>query len=75
MFVCRKYLQYAQKLKKRYYDKLAKPKSYASGDTVLFNSQYIKTKQNHKLQFKFFRLFRVLQWVGKQAYKFKLPKR
>ena len=75
MSVCRKNLQHAQKLQKRYHDKHAKPKSYAPGDKVWLNSKYIKTKRNRKLEFKFFGPFRVLHPVGKQAYKLELPKR
>lgn len=52
-----------------------KPKSYASGDKIWLNSNYIKTKQNKKLETKFFRPFWVLHPVGKQAYKQELPKR
>ena len=75
MYVCRKNLQHAQKLQKRYYDKHAKPRSYTPGDKVWLNSKYIKTKQNRKLEFKFFGPFWVLHTVGKQAYKLELPKR
>ena len=39
------------------------------------NSKYIKTKQNRKLEAKFFRPFRVLHPVGKQANKLELPKK
>ena len=39
------------------------------------NNKYIKTKRNHKLEFKFFGPFQVLHPVEKQAYKLKLPKR
>ena len=73
--MCRKNLQHAQELQKRYHDKHAKPKSYAPGDKVWLNSKYIKTKRNRKLEFKFFGPFRVLHPVGKQAYKLELPKR
>ena len=39
------------------------------------NSKYLKTKQNRKLEAKFFIPFQVLHLVKKQAYKFKLPKK
>ena len=73
--VCRENLQHAQELQKQYYDKHAKPRSYAPGDKVWLNSKYIKTKQNCKLEAKFFSLFRVLHPAGKQAYKLELSKR
>ena len=37
------------------------------------NSKYIKTKQNRKLEAKFFGLFQILHAVGKQAFKLDLP--
>ncbi len=73
--VCRENLQHAQELQKRYHEKHAKPRSYAPGETVWFNSKYIKTKRNCKLEAKFFSPFRVLHPVGKQTYKLELPKR
>lgn len=36
---------------------------------ILLNGKYIKTKHNSKLKAKFFNLFQVIDWVGKQAYK------
>ena len=75
MIVCRKNLQHAQKLPKYYYDKHAKPRSYASGEKIWLNSKYIKTKQNRKLKTKFFGPFRILHLVRKQAYKLELPKK
>ena len=75
MSICRKNLQYTKELHKRYYDEHVKPKSYALGDKVSFHNKYIKTKQNRKLEFKFFEPLRVLHPVKKQAYNLKLPKR
>ncbi len=75
MAVCRENLQHVQELQKWYHDKHAKPRSYAPGTKVWLNSKYIKTKQNRKLEAKFFGPFRVLHPVGKQAYKIELLKK
>ena len=75
MTVCRENLHHAQELQKRAHDKGVKPRSYAPGDKVWLNSKYIKTKQNRKLEAKFFGPFQVLHLVGKQAYKLELPKK
>ena len=72
MIVCRENLHHAQELQKQAHDKGVKPKSYAPGDEVLLNSKYIRTKQNWKLEAKFFGPFRVFYPVGKQAYKLEL---
>ncbi len=50
----------------------SKELSYTLGENVWLNSKYIKTKQNKKLENKFFGLFRVFYAVAKQAYKLKL---
>ena len=73
MTVCWENLYYAQKLQKQVHNKGVKPKIYALGSKVLLNSKYIKTKQNWKLEAKFFEPFQVLYPVGKQAYKLKFP--
>ena len=75
MIVCRENLHHAQKLQKRAHNKGVKPRSYAPSDKVWLNSKYIKTKQNRKLEAKFFRPFRVLHPIGKQAYKLELPRK
>ena len=72
--VCQKNLHHAQKLQKQAYNKGIKLKSYALGDKVWLNCKYIKTKQNRKLEAKFFEPFQVLYPVGKQTFKLKLPK-
>ena len=68
-------LYYTQELQNRAHDKGVKPRSYALGDKVWLNSKYIKTKRNHKLEAKFFRLFRVLYPIRKQAYKLEVPRK
>ena len=75
IIVCRENLHHAQKLQKHAYDKGVKPNSYAFGDKAWLNSKYIKNKQNRKQKTKLFKPFQVLYLVGKQAYKFELPKK
>ena len=75
MTICQQNLNHAQKLQKRGHDKGVKPRSYAPGDKVWLNSKYLKTKRNRKLEAKFLGCFQVLHPVGKQAYKFELPKK
>ena len=75
MIVCQENLQHAQKLQKKAPDKGVKPRSYAPGEKIWLNSKDIKTKQNQKLEAKFFGLFRVLYPNGKQAYKLELSKK
>ena len=73
--VCRENLKHVKELQKQYHDEHAKPRSYAPSNKVWLNSKYIKTKQNRKLEAKFFSLFKVLHPVEKQVYKLELPKR
>ena len=75
MIICRENLHHAQELQKQAHDKRVKPWSYAPGEKVWLNSKFIKTKQNRKLEAKFFGRFRVLHPVRKQAYKLELPKK
>ena len=75
MIVCQENFYHAQKLQKRAYNKGVKSRSYVPGDKVWLNSKYIKTKQNQKLETKFFGLFPVLHLIEKQAYKLELPRK
>ena len=68
MATCKEILQHIEKLQKQYNDKHVKPRNYVPGNIVWLNSKYIKTKQNRKLEAKFFGSFWVLHPVGKQAY-------
>lgn len=75
MTISKKNLYHIQKLQKHYYDKYTKFKSYASDEKIWFNSKYVKTKQNCKLEQNSFRTFKVLYLIGKYNYKLKLLKR
>ena len=75
MAVCQQNLHHAQELQKQAHDKGVKPQSYASGNKVWLSSKHLRNKRNHKLEAKFLNLFQVLHPVGKQAYKFELPKK
>ena len=75
MIVCQENFHHAKKLQKQAYDKSVKPRSYASSDKIWFNSKYIKTKRNRKLEAKFFGMFWVLHPVNKQVYKLELPRK
>ena len=75
MTVCQENLHHAQKLQKWAHNKGVKLKNHKPDDKVWLNSKYIKTKQNRKLEAKFFGLFQVLYPVGKQGYKLKLLKK
>ena len=54
MAVCWENLQHAQNLQKQADNKGIKPRSYVSSNKVWLNNKYIKTKQNRKLEAKFF---------------------
>ena len=58
-------LHHAQELQKRVNDKSVELRSYTFNNKVWLNSKYIKTKQNQKLEAKFFGPFQVLHPVGK----------
>ena len=75
MIICQENLHHAQEFQKQAHNKDVKPKSYASGDKVWLNNKYIKTKQNRKLEAKFFRPFQILHPVRKQAYKIELSRK
>ena len=67
MIVCQKNLHYAQKLQKQSHNKGVKPRSYVPNNKIWLNIKYIKTKQNQKLEAKFFVPFRILHPIGKQT--------
>lgn len=75
MIIYKKNLYHIKKLQKKAYNKAIKPKSYIPGNKVWLNNRYIKTKQNCKLEAKFFGIFQVFYLVKNQADKLKLPKK
>ena len=75
MAMYRENLQQTQDLQKQAHNKGTKPRSYAPGNKVWLNSKYNKTKQNRKLEAKFFGLFQVLHSLEKQACKLELLKK
>ena len=56
---------HAQELQKQAHNKGVKPWSYALGNKVWLNSKYIQTKQNQKLEAKFFGPFQILYPIEK----------
>ena len=75
MIVCHKNIYHIQELQKSVQNKSIKLNSYILDDKVWLNGKYIKTKQNKKLETKFFGLFQVLYSINKQANKLKLSKK
>ena len=75
MTICQANLYHAQELEKQDHNQGVKPKSYALSDKIWLNNKYLRTKQNRKLEAKFFGLFRLLNLIGKQAYKLEFPKK
>ena len=59
---------------KNYYDKKHREVQFAVGDTVLLSTQNLRLKGiPHKLQRKFCGPYKVLEKIGTQAYRLKLP--
>ena len=75
MTVCRENFYHSQELQKQGHNKDTKPRSYVLGNKVWLNNKHLKTKQNWKLEAKFFGLFQIFHPVGKQTYKIELLKR
>ena len=65
IIVCQENLYHTQELQKRAHNKGIKPSSYAPDDKVWLNSKYIKSKQNWKVEAKFFGPFQALHPIGK----------
>ena len=59
---------------KQYYDKKHRDVQFAVGDTVLLSTQNLRLKGiPHKLQRKFCGPYKILEKIGAQAYRLKLP--
>ena len=59
---------------KKYYDKKHRDIQFAVGDTVLLSTQNLRLKGiPHKLQWKFCGPYKILEKIGAQAYRLKLP--
>ena len=65
IIICCQNLYHTQKFQKLANNKGVKPRKYTSSEKFWLNSKYIKTKQNQKLEPKFFGLFQVLHPIGK----------
>ena len=56
-----------------YHNKYIKKQSYRPGYSVWWSGKQIRTKKNPKFEHKYLGPFKVVETVGKQEYKFKLP--
>ena len=63
----------SQELQTFYHNKHVKKRIYRLGKSVWLSGKYIKTKRNPKLEHKYLDPFEIVEAVGKQAYKLKLP--
>ena len=57
MTICQENLYHFLMFQKQAHNKGIKPRSYNPSDKIWLNSKYIKTKQNQKLETKFFGSF------------------
>lgn len=74
----RQHLLRAQDRMKRQADKHRVERQFSVGDSVFLKLQpYVQSsvahRAHHKLAFKFFRPFRIIERIGKVAYKLQLP--
>ena len=63
----------SQELQTFYHNKYIKERIYRPGKSVWLSDKHIKTKQNPKFEHKYFGPFEIVEVVGKQVYKLKLP--
>ena len=69
-------LKKAQEAQTKYYNKKHIPCTFEAGDKVYLNSKNIEsTCLSKKLDYKYYRLFKIEELVGKQAYQLKLPQK
>lgn len=65
MLNCKQNLFHPEKFQKQAHDKSVKLCSYGPDEKIWLNVKYILTKQNWKLESKFFGMFQVLNPMGK----------
>ena len=67
-------MEKAVAIQKNHYDKKHQDIQFSVGDLVLLSTQNLRLKGiPHKLQWKFCGLYRILERIGTQAYRLKLP--
>lgn len=67
------HLQHAKNLQKAYADDSRRPLEFATGDKVWLSTRHIAPRGNRKFQQRYIGPFKVLERIGKVAYKLDLP--
>ena len=62
-----------QELQTLYHNEHVKERTYWPGESVWLSDEHVKTKRNPKLKHKYLGPFEILEAVGEQAYRLKLP--
>ena len=75
MDLCKANLRGAQESQARYHNKATKDRVYSPGESVWLSGKHLNTKRNRKLENKFQGPFKVIEPVGTQAYRLRLPPR
>ena len=72
---CHEAILAAQKTQARYADTHNKARDYKVADSVWLTAKNLKTKRNRKLEQKMLGPFKIIDIIGKQAYRLELPPR
>ena len=67
------HLEHAKNLQKAYADKSRRPLEFAAGDHVWVSTRYMAPTGNRKFQPRYIGPYRILERIGKVAYKLDLP--